>query len=221
LVALPGLPGLYPSSASAGTGLSAGQSVGGPAGGGAGGFNLRGIGPVSGGLLASGGLLLGTAGFNQGNPLLGAAGGALAGFAFGGPIGAVVGGIVGFIGGLFGRSRQKKKARRAEREFLAHLKEIEEQFNLRQLAAESAMGAIDSGFEQFSSTVAGFGKPGRRARAVDCWPPSGPAKRSNCCKARATSAPPSSAARGACRSFCTAALPGWAGCRYSTRKSSC
>ena len=58
-----------------------------------------------------------------------------------------------------------KYAKELEEIFLDRLKEIDEQFHTRQLALESALGAVDSGFEQFSSVVSGFGKPGRRARA--------------------------------------------------------
>ncbi|HEY8359360.1 MAG TPA: phage tail length tape measure family protein [Ramlibacter sp.] len=45
------------------------------------------------------------------NPIMGALGGALSGFAVGGPVGAVIGGIGGIVGALFGMNKALKEAR--------------------------------------------------------------------------------------------------------------
>jgi hypothetical protein len=74
-----------------------GGGIGGGAGGGLGGFNFGGPGAGLGARLGLGAAGVGIAyqGYQQGSPLMGAAGGALAGFQVGGPVGAVIGAVIG------------------------------------------------------------------------------------------------------------------------------
>lgn len=126
------------------------------------GINLRG--GQFGGLLASGGLLAALLGISRGSPVIGALGGAAAGFAFGGPIGALVGGALGFLGGLFTRGRTRRKAAEAETAFAAQLTEIRRQYFEFQLAFESALGALDQLWAEFQSVMPQkYGKYGKRA----------------------------------------------------------
>ncbi|MFQ5778794.1 MAG: hypothetical protein ACE5IP_12380 [Terriglobia bacterium] len=127
------------------------------------GIDLRSLGPVPGGVLASGGLLAAVLGFQRGSRVLGALGGAAAGFAFGGPIGAAIGGLVGFLGGLFGRGRLKRKAAQTESEFVAFIGRVLDAVRTFQLTVQQGIQEIVSGFERFKQTVAPFGFAGRRA----------------------------------------------------------
>jgi hypothetical protein len=65
----------------------------------------------------------GSLGYSTQSPLIGAAGGALAGFAAAGPIGAVVGGAAGILGGLFGASEAKKQAKKQLQEKIQAMKD--------------------------------------------------------------------------------------------------
>jgi hypothetical protein len=125
----------------AGTTLPAGA---GPAGSGAAGGAIgqllgklfsHGAGPLSGSMLAAGGIALLADSFRKGGilgGLEGAAGGALTGFAIGGPIGALIGGIAGFIAGIWGHST--KKARLAiEADIKRKAATIEDAYNLFQM----------------------------------------------------------------------------------------
>lgn len=127
------------------------------------GIDLRSLGPVPGGALASGGLLAAVLGFQRGSRVLGALGGAAAGFAFGGPIGAAIGGLVGFLGGLFGRGRLKRKAAQTESEFVAFIGRVLDAVRTFKLTAPEGIQQITSAFEQFKQAVAPFGFAGRRA----------------------------------------------------------
>ena len=137
--------------------------------------NLRGIGPISGGAVASGGIFAALTaiglGAGRGSPLLGAlggaAGGALAGFAFGGPIGAAIGAIVGAIagllGGIFGRGRLKNRAARTEDEFVAVMADIIKDVQQFRATAEEGIMQLQEAFAQFQQAVKPFGFAGRRA----------------------------------------------------------
>lgn len=73
--------------------------------------HLHGIGPISDGQLALGGLALAGLSYGQGSllgGLGGLAGGALTGLAVAGPIGAIFGGLIGGIAGLFGGDKKKE-----------------------------------------------------------------------------------------------------------------
>jgi hypothetical protein len=55
-------------------------------------------------------------GYQTQNPLMGGIGGALSGFAAGGPVGAVIGGLAGVVGGLFGMNQALEEAKQKLRE---------------------------------------------------------------------------------------------------------
>lgn len=80
-------------------------------------------------------------GYQSQSPLIGTAGGALAGFAVGGPIGGLVGGAAGLLGGLFGESQAKKQAK----------KQLQAELQARREALEQARPQI----EQLSAMLAG------------------------------------------------------------------
>ena len=128
------------------------------------GIDLRGLGPVSGGLLASGGILAALLGIQRGSPILSGLGGAAAGFAFGGPIGALIGGGLGFLGGLFQRGRLRRRAAESQEAFAAQLTEIRKQYFEFQLAYEAALGALDQLWAEFQAVMPQkYGKYGRRS----------------------------------------------------------
>ena len=135
------------------------------------GINLRGIGPIPGGVLASGGILATLSALQSGSPLtgalLGAGGGALLGFAFGGPIGAaigaVVGAITGLISGIFGRGKRKRQAGAAQELLTAQLGQVIDNFKSFQIDLEGALANIDQLFASFQGQVKPLGKAGRRA----------------------------------------------------------
>ena len=122
---------------------------------------------VAGGLALQGGLALGIAGVRSGNPFLGGAGGALAGFAAGGPVGLALGLGLGVFGGIIGRlgrgQRNRRDAMLTENQFSGQLRSIFTEFELRRLDAEAALTSIDNALNSFSSTALGLGRPGRRA----------------------------------------------------------
>ena len=127
------------------------------------GINLRGLGPISGCLLFSGGLLAGLFGVQRGSPVLGALGGAAAGFAVGGPIGAVVGALVGLIGGVFSRGGLKRRAAALEEVYTAELGRILRAVKSFELTPEQAIAQVQASFEGFAAEWARLGGPGRRA----------------------------------------------------------
>lgn len=122
---------------------------------------------AAGSLAFQGGLLLAGAGVQSGNPFLGAAGGALAGFSVGGPIGLAVGAGIGAFAGLIGRlnrgARNRRRARDAESLFQGQLRAIFTEFEMRRLDFEAASASIDNAFNLFRAAEFGFGRPGRRA----------------------------------------------------------
>ena len=127
------------------------------------GINLRGLGPISGSLLFSGGLLAGLFGVQRGSPVLGALGGAAAGFAVGGPIGAAVGALVGLIGGVFSRGGLKRRAAALEEAYTAELGRILRAVKSFELTPEQAIAQVQTSFEGFAAEWARLGGPGRRA----------------------------------------------------------
>lgn len=127
------------------------------------GINLRGLGPISGSLLFSGGLLAGLFGVQRGSPVLGALGGAAAGFAVGGPIGAVVGALVGLIGGVLSRGGLKRRAAALEEAYTAELGRILRAVKSFELTPEQAIAQVQASFEGFAAEWARLGGPGRRA----------------------------------------------------------
>lgn len=128
------------------------------------GLSLRGLGPIPGGVVASGGLLALLLGLQRGSPILGVLGGAATGFAFGGPIGAVIGGIVGLIGGLFRRGKIRRQAAQAEEAFQRQIIEIREAFKRFQIDFQTAISTIQDLWAQFQAVMPErFGKFGRRA----------------------------------------------------------
>ncbi len=172
-----GLLGLLAPFAGAGLGLQTGPGgtppfIGGTGGGTATniglleklGINLRGLGPIGGGLLASGGLLAALFGITRGSPIIGALGGAAAGFAFGGPIGALIGGALGFLGGLFTRGKTRRKAAEAELAFARQIAEIRDEYLEFRLQYEAALNGVDQLWAEFQSVMPQkYGKYGRRA----------------------------------------------------------
>ncbi len=108
------------------------------------GINLHGLGPISGNLLASGGLLAALLGIQRGSPVIGALGGAAAGFAFGGPIGALVGGVLGFLGGIFNRGKLKRRATAIATSGFAEMRKVLDDFKRFQVDFQSALSAIDT-----------------------------------------------------------------------------
>ena len=171
-----GLLGSFASFASGGLGLQTGAGGTPPFIGGGGGsatnigilerlgIDLRGLGPISGGLLASGGILAALLGISRGSPILGALGGAAAGFAVGGPIGALIGGAGGFLAGLFQRGRLRRRAAETQEAFAAQLTEVRKQYFEFQLAYEAALGALDQLWSEFQSIMPQkYGKYGRRS----------------------------------------------------------
>jgi hypothetical protein len=127
------------------------------------GINLRGLGPISGSLLFSGGLLAGLFGAQRGSPVLGALGGAAAGFAVGGPIGAAVGALVGLIGGVLSRGGLKRRAAALEEAYTAELGRILRAVKSFELTPEQAIAQVQASFEGFAAEWARLGGPGRRA----------------------------------------------------------
>jgi hypothetical protein len=123
--------------AGAGTTMPAGAAgaAGGPLGQLLGQLFSHGVGPISGSMLATGGIALLADSFRKGGflrGLEGAAGGALTGFAIAGPIGALIGGIAGFIAGIWGKST--RKARLAiEADIKSKAATIEDAYNLFQM----------------------------------------------------------------------------------------
>jgi hypothetical protein len=106
---------------------------------------------LPGGLLASGGLLLGLTGVLRGSPLLGAAGGALAGFAFGGPIGAAIGALAGLFGGLFSRGKKKRHDTRVFQAGLAEMQKVLEEFKRFRVDFEAALAQVDAIWAEMAS----------------------------------------------------------------------
>jgi len=128
------------------------------------GIKLQGIGPISGGILASAGILAALFGIRTGRPLVGALGGAAAGFAFGGPIGAVIGAIVGGVAAVFSRGKLKRRAAASEEAFSAQLVEVVAQFKKFELDFQGALDTVDQLFADFSVVAPQqFGRFGRRA----------------------------------------------------------
>jgi hypothetical protein len=128
------------------------------------GIDLRGIGPIGGNVLASGGLLAALLGISRGSPVLGALGGAAAGFAFGGPIGTLIGGGLGFLGGLFSRGHTRRRAAEAETAFFQQILALKKEYDQFRLAYEAALDAIDSLWVEFQAVMPEkYGKYGRRA----------------------------------------------------------
>ena len=108
------------------------------------GINLHSLGPVSGNLLASGGLLAALLGVQRGSPVIGALGGAAAGFAFGGPIGALVGGVLGFLGGIFNRGKLKRRAANIAIAGFAEMRKVLDDFKRFRVDFQSALSTVDS-----------------------------------------------------------------------------
>ncbi len=108
------------------------------------GIDLHGLGPVSGGVLASGGLLAALLGIQRGSPVIGALGGAAAGFAFGGPIGSLIGGVLGFLGGLFNRGKLKRRATEIANAGFAEMRKVLDDFKRFQVDFQSALSTIDT-----------------------------------------------------------------------------
>jgi gas vesicle protein len=135
--------------AGAGATLPAGAGPGGAAGGPLAGLLGKlfsnSLGPISGSMLATGGIALLASTFRGGgilNGLGGALGGAMTGFAIAGPIGALIGGIAGFIAGIWGKST--KKARLAiEADIKQKSKIIEDSYNLFQTDYNGATTALE------------------------------------------------------------------------------
>ncbi|HXE75314.1 MAG TPA: hypothetical protein VNN18_06745 [Candidatus Xenobia bacterium] len=108
------------------------------------GIDLRGLGPIPGDLLASGGLLAALLGIQRGSPVISGLGGAAAGFAFGGPIGALIGGVLGFLGGLFSRGALKRRAADIAVAGFAEMRKVLDNFKRFQVDFQSALAALDS-----------------------------------------------------------------------------
>lgn len=105
---------------------------------------LKGDGFGTGNLLSGQGALgmigAGAMGYQSGNPLMGALGGAMAGAAFG-PIGMGVGAVVGGIGGLFGQSAQKKQQQQS---MMAEAARINAQARLIGLDTDTRSGSLQA-----------------------------------------------------------------------------
>ncbi len=113
------------------------------------------------------GLGLGLLGFTRGSPLIGAAGGALTGFAIGGPIGAIIGGIVGFFAGLFGRGKKRKQRDQIEAQAFRAIAQVKQAYNLHQLDYLSAIAQLEQVREQVNQAMRQLKWPSRMDPHID------------------------------------------------------
>jgi hypothetical protein len=121
---------------------------------------LNGIGPLSGGQAALGGLGLFGLSMGAGSPVLrglgSIAGGALTGFSVGGPVGAVIGGIVGGIASLFGKDKKKEHDADIANQGFAQLRQIlDDYYHFRRDFASS----VDAANRIWSEMAAAWVRP--------------------------------------------------------------
>ncbi|WP_210168651.1 EF-hand domain-containing protein [Methylobacterium sp. Leaf108] len=126
-----------------------------------------------GGALSSG-LAGASIGYQSQSPLIGAAGGALAGFAVAGPVGALVGGVAGLAGGMSSSSKAKAERKKAIQAQLKQYADEYEQAKSQIAAIERTFrgeatgrvgGMVDAAQEQARSAAVTASKGGDQARA--------------------------------------------------------